>query len=153
MRSHPDNKLAAYLFNTTGSYAEFNLKVRNLETGEDLPFEIVKVRSFAWANDNKTLFYTISNEALRPYQVYRHVLNSKSPDVLIFEEKDELFNVYVGKSKTRDFIYVISTSFTTSEYRYLSADKPLGELKVFRPRQKDVDYSIQHHNIRDFHQV
>lgn len=140
-----NNNLAAYLFNTTGSYAEFNLKVRNLENGEDLPLEIVRVRSFAWANDNRTLFYTISNDALRPCQVYRHILNATSADVLVYEEKDELFNVNVSKSKTRDFIYIASTSFNTSEYRYLSAERPSGNFTVFLPRQKDVDYSIQHH--------
>jgi len=140
-----DNRLAAYTYNTTGSYAEFTLRVRNLETGQDLPFELSRVLSFVWANDNKTLFYTVGNEALRPYRVYRHTLNSKSPDDLIFEEKDDLFNVYVAKSKTRDFIYTLSRSFTTSEYRYLEADKPSGEFQVFRPRQKDVDYAIQHH--------
>ncbi|MBN1789215.1 MAG: S9 family peptidase [Bacteroidales bacterium] len=145
-----DNKLAAYSYNTTGSYAEFNLKIRNLETGEDLPYEISNVQSFVWANDNKTLFYTKSSETFRPYRVYRHQINSKVPDVLLFEEKDEMFNVYVGKSRTKEYIYLASGSFTTSEYRYLPADKPLADFKVFLPRQKDVDYSIQHHKTRIF---
>lgn len=146
----PDNKLAAYSYNTTGSYAEFNLKFRNLETGEDLPYEIVNVSSFAWATDSKTLFYTKISETFRPFQVYRHQINSKSPDKLIFEEKDEQFNVYVSRSKTREYIYIASGSFTTSEYHYLPADKPLADFRVFMPRQKDVDYAVQHHKSRIF---
>jgi oligopeptidase B len=146
----PDNKLAAYSYNTTGSYAEFNLKIRNLENGEDLPYEITNVQSFVWANDNKTLFYTKSSETFRPYRVYRHQINSKVPDELLFEEKDEMFNLYVGKSKTKEYIYIDSGSFTTSEYRYLPADKPLADFKMFLPRQKDIDYSIQHHKTRIF---
>lgn len=146
----PDNKRAAYSYNTTGSYAEFILKVRDLETGQDLPLEIPKVQTYAWADDNQTLFYTVSSETFRPYRVYRHQLDSKSPDKLIYEEKDELFNVYVGKSKTREYIYLFTGSFTTSECHFLPASDPLGEFRVFRPRQKDVDYAIQHHRSRIF---
>ncbi|MBN2814035.1 MAG: S9 family peptidase [Bacteroidales bacterium] len=140
-----DNQLAAYLFNTTGSFAEFTLKFRNLKTGEDLSYEITKVQDFAWANDSKTLFYVVANETLRPYRVYRHQLNTKVPDKLIYEEKDELFNVSVDKSKNKAFIYIGSGSFTTTEYRYLPAGDPMGEFKVFRPRCQDVEYFIQHH--------
>jgi len=146
----PDNKLAAYTYNTTGSYAEFNLKIRDLSTGTDMPFEIMNVQSFAWAGDNKTLFYTKANESLRPYRVYRHVINSKLPDVLIYEEKNDMFNVYVNKSKTKDFVYIISGSFTSTEYRYLPADKPLADFKVFRPRQENVEYFVQHHKSKIF---
>jgi oligopeptidase B len=140
-----DNKLAAYAFNTTGSYAEFNLKIRDLVSRQDLPFEVTNTQSFAWANDNKTLFYTRSNSALRPFRVYRHVLGSNKPDALIYEEKDELFNVYVSLSKTREFIYLVSGSFNSTEYQVLPADKPLEKFRVFKPREKDVEYSIEHH--------
>jgi oligopeptidase B len=143
-----NNKLAAFGYNTTGSSADFNLKVRDLTTGQDFPFEIKKVREFVWANDNKTLFYTVPNQALRPYMVYRHTISSKLPDVLIYEETNDLFNVTVSKSKTRDFIYIISSSFTSTEYRYMPADNPLGEFKIFRSRQKNVEYFIQHHKTK-----
>jgi oligopeptidase B len=140
-----DNKLAAYAYNTTGSYAEFSLKIRDLNSGTDLPFEVRNAQSFAWANDGKTLFYTISNSALRPFRVYRHIEGSIGKDVLIFEENDEAFDVYVSKSRTREFIYIVSASKTSTEYRCLNADRPLAEFKVFMHRQKDVEYYIQHH--------
>jgi oligopeptidase B len=145
-----DSRLAAYSYNTTGSYAEFNLKIRDLDAGTDLPFEVRNVQSFAWANDGKTLFYTISNSALRPYRVYRHITGSTQADVLIYEENDGAFNVDVSKSRTRDFIYILSASFTSTEYRYLPADKPMAEFKVFMPRKKDVEYYIQHHKSKIF---
>mgnify|MGYP001805933173 CR=1 FL=1 len=139
------NDLAAYMFNTSGSYASFTLKIKNLSTGIDLPDQLENVQSFAWANDNKTLFYTIGNEALRPYRVYRHELGSSQPDILLYEEKDELFNVRVLKGKTREQIFIASTSFTTSEWQVLDANKPLTDFKALIPRAKDVDYSIYPH--------
>lgn len=145
-----DNNLVAYLANETGSYADFTLKVRDLKTGQDLPVSIDKVQSFAWANDNQTLFYTIGNDALRAYRVYRHTLGDTKADVMVFEEPDEQFILNVEKSKTNDFIFISSASFTTSEYLYLPASEPLGAFKVFVPRTKDVEYHVFHHKDKFF---
>ncbi|MFH1119297.1 MAG: S9 family peptidase [Bacteroidota bacterium] len=145
-----DNNLAAYASNETGSYADFTLKIRDLSAGIDLPLSIEKVQSFAWANDNKTLFYTIGNDALRAYRVYRHILGSDQPDELIFEESDEQFTVNVEKSKTGDFLFITSGSFTTSEYQYLPANEPNGKFRIFIPRIKDVEYHVYHHREKFF---
>lgn len=141
----PDNKLAAYTYNETGSYAEYTLKVRNLETGEDLSVAIDGVSSFAWANDNKTLFYGVIDKALRPYRVYRHTLGSRGQDQFIYEESDGRFNTYVFKSKTNEFIFIASSSTSTSEYRMLNANSPTGSFDLFFPRVQGVDYSLSHH--------
>ncbi len=146
----PDNTLAAFMSNETGSYADFTLQVRNLTSGTELPVKIEKVQSFAWANDSKTLFYTIGNEALRAYRVYRHVTGSAKPDELVFEEPDELFVVTLTKSKTHDFIFIVTASFTTSEYLYLPASEPNGKFRVFIPRVKDVTYNVYPHKEKFF---
>lgn len=145
-----NNNLAAYLYNTTGSYASYNLKVKNLVSGNDLEFEIENVQSFTWANDNTTLFYVIGNKSLRPYRLYCHQFDGTGNDKLIYEETDELFNLEVDKSKTKDFIYIKSVSFTSSEVHIIPADKPLSEPKLFIPRQKDVEYDIEHHKSKIF---
>ena len=144
----PDNKLAAYAFNETGSFAEATIKIRNLETGEDLQDVIEKASSFAWANDNQTLFYTVIDNALRPYRVYRHTLGSKRADDFIYEESDARFNTYVFKSKTDDLLFIGSVSTSTSEFQLLSANDPKGNFKVFLPRVQGVDYSVSHHKDR-----
>ncbi len=146
----PDNKLAAYLSNETGSFADFTLKIRDLDNGIDLPLSIDKVQGFAWANDNKTLFYTIGNDALRSYRVYRHIIGTSTPDELVFEEPNEQFVVNIRKSKTNDFLFITSASFTTSEYLYLPANEPTGKFKVFIPRVKDVEYHVYHHKDKFF---
>ncbi len=141
----PDNRMAAVAFNTSGSYAEFDLKVKDLISGKYLDDQIKGIRSFAWANDNRTIFYTSISKSLRPYRVFLHTLGDKNPDRLIYEENDELFNVEVTKSKTNDFIFITSASFNTSEVRLLPADSPKAKPKIFMPRKKDVEYEVQHH--------
>ncbi|MFZ4550080.1 MAG: prolyl oligopeptidase family serine peptidase, partial [Bacteroidales bacterium] len=146
----PDNKLAAYMSNETGSFADYTLCVRDLSNGTDLPLKIDKVQSFVWANDSKTLFYAVGNEALRAWRVYRHVIGNTKPDELVFEEPNEQFIVGLDKSKTDDFIFIVTASFTTSEYLYLPASEPNGKFKVFIPRIKDVTYNVYTHKDKFF---
>lgn len=141
----PDNCLAAYGFNTSGSYAEFELKIKDLTSGKELEDHLTGIASFVWANDNKTVFYTKISPSLRPYQVYRHVLGQSTADQMVWEEKDEMFNVGLSKTKTNEYIFISSGSFNTSEYRIIPADKPLSEPQLFMPRKQDVEYEVDHH--------
>ena len=147
----PDNRYAAYTYNTTGSYAEFSLKIRDLTTGTDLPYQIDKVQSFAWAADSKTIFYVIGNESLRPYKVLRHQINKPENDVPVYEEKDELFNVSIGKTASEDYLVISSSSFTTTEARLLKANQTEGSFAVFAPRKKGIRYSVEHHREKGFY--
>lgn len=140
-----NNKMAAYLSNETGSFADFTLRIRDLETGQDLQMNIDKVQSMAWANDNTTIFYTLGDETLRADRVFRLDINFPDQAELVFEEPDEQFILSVQKTKTDDFMLIYSGSSTTSEYLYLSANEPNGKFKVFLPRTKDVEYHVDHH--------
>lgn len=147
----PDNRYCLYLSNDTGSYAEFVLKVRNLYTGIDLPgFIVTKVQDAVWSNDNRTVFYTVCDAALRPWQVKRHDLFGNAGGSVVFEETDELFIVNLQKTKTDEFILISSSSFSTSEYYILNANTPFDDFRVFMPRIKDVDYGVYHHHEKFF---
>ncbi|HLO90668.1 MAG TPA: S9 family peptidase [Lentimicrobium sp.] len=147
----PDNRYAAYMSNNSGSYAEFTLRIRDLETGLDLSgIKISKVQDVVWANDSKTIFYTVSNAAMRPWQVFRLDIFGSNPAVKVFEEKDELFIVNIQKSKTGDYLFLSCSSFTTTEYSLLNANTPFEAFKVFLPRVKDVDYGVYHHKEKFF---
>ncbi|MDP4820559.1 MAG: oligopeptidase B, partial [Saprospiraceae bacterium] len=141
----PDNNILAFAYNYTGSYVEFDIRFKNLSTGELLPDNISASSNFEWANDNKTLFYGMNNAALRPWRIFRHTLGAAAEDPLVYEELDDLFSVYVYKSKTGDYLFLNTYSFTSSETRYLNANQPEGAFQVFRPREKDVDYTVAHH--------
>lgn len=145
----PDNNKVAYLFNETGSYAEYVMKIKDLNTDEEIGFTVIGATSVTWANDNNTLFYGVIDQTLRPYQIHRRGLNEHQ-STLIYEEKDAKFRTYVSGTKTKEYIFIGSASSTTSEERYISADRPLDEFKVFMPRVKDVEYSVFPHKEKFF---
>ncbi|MFA6360781.1 MAG: S9 family peptidase, partial [Dysgonamonadaceae bacterium] len=140
----PDNSKAAYFFNETGSYAEFKLHIKDLASGEDVGFRVDGATSVAWANDNKTLFFGVIDETLRSYQIRRQMLDAEESQ-LVYEEEDAKFSTYVSGSKTKEFIFIGSASSTTSEERFIQADKPMSDFKLFMPREKDVEYSVHAH--------
>lgn len=145
----PDNSKAVYFYNETGSYAEFTMKVKDLASGEDVGFSMDGVASVAWANDNRTLFYSLIDQTLRSSKIYRQQLDATAGE-LVYEETDARFGTYVYGSKTRQHIFIASASSTTSEERYISADRPADPFKVFLPRVQDVEYSVYPHKDKFF---
>jgi oligopeptidase B len=142
-----DNKLLVYGVDTV-SRRQYTLYVKNLETGETLSDKIENTTGGAtWANDNKTLFYTVKDPlTLRSYRIYKHKLGTEqSEDEMVFEEKDDTFSTFVYKSKSRDYLIIGSFQTLASEYRILSANDPDGDWKVFEPRQRDHEYRIAHY--------
>ncbi len=142
----PDNKLAVFGEDTKGR-RQYVLKIKDLSTGKILEDKIENTTGSAvWANDNKTLFYTRKDpETLRAFQIYKHRLGEDaSKDELVYEEKDDTFDAFVTKSKSHKYLYIGSFSTLTSEYRYLPADQPDGEFKIFAPRKRGVEYNLFH---------
>jgi oligopeptidase B len=142
----PDNTMLAYGVDTV-SRRKYTIHFKNLVTGEKIPGEIPNTTGWvAWANDNKTLFYTFKDETLRPYKIFKHVLGTPvSDDKEIYHEADETFTTYVYKSKSKKYLIIYSDHTLSTECRYLDADNPHGEFKIFEPRQKDNIYSIEHY--------
>lgn len=143
----PDNRYAAYSTDVVGRRI-FTIGVKDLKSGELMPDIIENVTGTAvWANDNKTLFYTRQDlVTLRHDKVYKHVLGTDiSEDKLVFHEKDETFDVSVGKEKSRKYIVIASQSTLTTECRTLLADNPNGRFKIFQKRQRGHEYGISHY--------
>ncbi|MEM7124900.1 MAG: S9 family peptidase [Chloroflexota bacterium] len=142
----PDHKLLAYSVDTAGAEV-YSLRIKDLETGELLPDEIAETYySFAWSNDNQTLFYTKLNEAMRPYQLYRHRLGTdSSQDELVFQEDDERFYLRCYKTKSKRYILVVLGSSITSEVWTILADEPDTKPKLIQEREHGVEYLVEHH--------
>jgi len=139
-----DGNLLAYTTDNTG-FRQFTLAVKDLRTGKLLVDHVERVDSIAWANDNKTIFYTVEDEvSKRSYRMYRHQVGTAGPDALIYEEKDERFDVGTGKTRSKAYLLLISSSHTTSEARYIPADQPTAEWKLIEPRKQGVEYYPDH---------
>jgi oligopeptidase B len=138
-----DGNLLAYSTDNTG-YRQYTLQVKDLRTGQLLPEKIERVDSVAWANDNKTLFYvTEDGVTKRNDKMFRHVLGSDKYE-LIYDEKDELFDIGVGKSLDKAVIMLGAYSKTSNEFRYIPAGDPNAEWKIILPRQADHEYDVDH---------
>lgn len=140
-----NNELAAFGQDTL-SRRIYTIQIKNLKTGELLPDKLENTTgSSVWAADNKTLFYTRKDETLRPYQIWKHTLGTpQSEDVLVYQEDDDTFNAYVYKTKSRKYIIIGSGSTVSDEYRFIPADQPNAKWNLFSPRERDLEYSIEH---------
>src|ERR1041385_5059887 len=138
-----DGNLLAYSTDNTG-YRQYVLQVKDLRTGELLPDRAERVTSFAWANDNKTFFYVTEDAVTkRSDKFFRHVLGSDKQD-LVYDEKDELFDIGVDRSLDKAVIFLQAFSKTSNEARFIRADDPNGTLKVILPRQPQHEYDVDY---------
>ena len=147
-RVSPDNKWLAYGVDTL-SRRIYEIHFKNLETGEVLETTIPNSSyGVAWANDNKTVFYTSKNEiTLLGEKIWSHKMGSKSSnDKLIYFEKDDTFYTGVYRSKSGKFIIIYHQSTLVSDYQILNADSPDGSFKKFTKRGTEHEYSIDHYN-------
>jgi oligopeptidase B len=122
----------------------FTLRVRNLETGEDLSDVIENTAGGGvWAPDGKSFFYTLQDENHRPSKVFHHIVGQpQSADRLVYEEKDPGFFMGVGGSLLDDVIYIDIHDHETSEYRILSTRDLTAEPKLVAEREEGVEYSM-----------
>ena len=138
-----DSNLLAYTVDFTG-FRQYTLQVKDLRTGETLPDTAQRITSVTWAADNRTLLYTTEDEITkRSDQLWRHALG-ESDYQRIYEEKDELFDIAVEKTRDRKMIVLGIEAKDTSECRFLRAERPQDELSVFLPREKAHRYYIDH---------
>lgn len=142
----PDNTLLAYAVDTV-SRRLYVQRFKNLASGEVLSDEISDTLGMtAWASDNKTVFYVLKDPTtLRSYRVMRHLLGTPTArDQEVFVESDETFNTAVFKSKSKKYLIIASDSTLSTEYRILEADRPDGQFKVVQPRERDLEYHVEH---------
>ncbi len=139
-----DGARIAVLTDTTG-FREYMLSVKDLAIGTTLDNRFVKAASVAWAADGKTLFYVTEDAAKRPNKLWRHVVGAvREKDVLVYEEKDELFRLGVARTRDGKYLTSASASSTTTEQRFLAADEPAGTWTTLLPRETGHEYTADH---------
>jgi len=147
----PDHRLLAYSVDTSGS-EEFTLLIKDLTTGSLLAESIAKTSlGVAWANDSRTLFYTVLDAARRPCSLYRHLIGTNpAEDVRVYFEPDASFYIDVGRTRSRKYLLLDIASHSTTEVRFVSADRPEELFRVVQPRQAGIEYTVSHHGERFF---
>ncbi|AYY80978.1 S9 family peptidase [Proteus vulgaris] len=144
----PDNKRIAIAEDKEGR-RNYNVAYKDLSdnTWEENVLTNISA-NLVWANDSKTLFYVDKDpQTLLPYQIYRHQYGTdRKQDVKIFEENDDRFYTWMGKSKSEDYILVSIESSTTSESRLIDANAPEKPMVIFSARQEGREYDIDHFN-------
>lgn len=142
-----DNKLLAYAEDSV-SRRRYTVYVKDLASGKFVDTPIANTEGYVtWANDNKTFFYTMKDSlTLRSRWIIRHKLGSDpKKDVNVFEEGDETFYTGIYKTKSNKFMVIWSGSTLTNDFHILNANTPDGKFTQFSPREKGLEYSIDHY--------
>ncbi len=144
-----DGHLLAYSLDTTG-YRQYTLHVKDLRTGKDLAEAIPRVDDVEWASDNATLFYTTEDDVSKRHdKFWRHALGA-SASTLLYEEKDELYDIGAGRSNDRAYVFLVSSSKSTTEWRAIRAAAPASALAVIIARSEGHRANVEHHG-NDFY--
>jgi oligopeptidase B len=139
----PDHRIAAYAVDDVGRRF-YDIYFLDLASGRMLPDRIDDTTAnFEWANDSRTVLYGKQHpDTLRSYQVFRHTLGDDASDTLVYEEADETNYLYLAKSLSSSYFYLVSSQTLSTEVRYLSASSPQDKPQVFLPREADHEYQV-----------
>jgi oligopeptidase B len=142
-----DSNLLAFTTDNVG-FRQYKLHIKDLRTGKLLADTAERVGYVVWAADNKTIFYTTEDEKTKRSDLaHRHTVGTSSAtDAVVYNEKDERYELELGRTRDEKFILLDAESHVTSEWRYLKANTPDGTLKMIEPRHEGVRYSVDERN-------
>jgi len=133
-----DSQLLAYTTDNTG-YRQYTLHLKNLATNETRALGVERVTSLEWSADNQSLFFSQEDPvSKRSYRLGRLDLKSGATTWL-YEEKDDLYDLGVSRSREGAWLFATSESKTTTEIRALSATTPTAGWRVIAPRRTDIE--------------
>ena len=142
-----DGNWLAFSTDPTG-YRQYTLQLKDLRTGALSTETIERTRAVVWARDNRTIVYVTEDPvSKRADRVWRHVVGAPGSD-LVYEEKDEEFDVYASRSLDKAMLFVSSHAKTSSEVRYVPAAAPSAAPKVILPREARHEYDVDHYKGR-----
>jgi len=144
----PNNKTMAYSIDTV-SRRKYEICFIDLVTGKPKNDVIPNTAlGLVFANDSRTFFYVgKETNTLRASKIFRHVVGSDcSTDKEIFYEDDPTFDLDISRSQSDEWIIITHSSTTSSEIRLIPTNSPYKTPVIFRKREKNLEYSIDHCN-------
>ena len=147
-----DGNLLAYTVDTTG-FRVYTLKVKDLRTGNHLPDTLENVSFVEWDARGEHLFYVTDDPTTkRPYRLFRHALGTDpKADTLVYEEKDELFNLGLGRTLDRKYLIVGTFSFESTQCWFVPTAEPLTAPRLIWPVEDRHRYMIAGHRDGQFY--
>jgi oligopeptidase B len=144
MEVSPDGTKLIYLEDLT-AFREYTLHVKDLGTGQVVESIPDVWNGTAWADDNRTFFYTRADAAKRGHAIWRHVLGTpREQDVKVFEEPNVLYDVSVFRSRGDAYIFISADGYTSSEWRAIPSAAPATVPRLVQARHPNVEYSVEH---------
>ncbi|CAB4870941.1 unannotated protein [freshwater metagenome] len=141
-----DHRLLAWSSDTDGG-ERYTLRLRDLSTGAELTDVITDTTwgGCAWSHDSSIVFYVKPDEAMRPYQVWRHrVGTDQALDELVFEDLDERFFVSVDLTRSGQWLVIESASKLASVVAIIPSTQPLADPQIVRPLAEEMEYHLDH---------
>jgi oligopeptidase B len=144
----PDHAWLAFGSDRTGD-EKYELSFRSLLT-DGQPGHAAEVvpntgYGLAWSSDSTVVFYVRLDEAMRPYQLWRHRLGTDpADDILVLQEDDRRFSLGTGNTRDGALVLVALHSTNTTEWHAIPAALPESAAKVVIPRREGVEYSVDH---------
>ncbi|GMQ92758.1 MAG: oligopeptidase B [Acidimicrobiia bacterium] len=140
-----DHRFLAYSTDTTGAES-YTTRIREITTQKELSDVLTECRyGLAWSKDGAHLFYTVADETLRPFQIWRHKIGTnQSGDVLVLHEDDDRYYLDLGKTRSGDYIVITADSAVTESAWVIPADDAVTDPRPVLPRVEGVQYSIDH---------
>lgn len=145
VKPSPDNRFLAYSVDYNGD-EKYIINIIPLDGKSNIENQITNAgSSVVWRSDNKGVFYVPVDEDLRHTKVMFHeYLQSPKEDILVFHEKDILYNVSISPSSSHDFLMINSSGHDNNEYYVIDMTSDNLESKIIIPRAKSIYYSMNH---------
>ena len=141
----PNNQYIAYAEDLSGR-REYNIKIKNLETGQIIDESIHRSSgSVVWNKNNDTIYYALKDSVtLIENKVFRHKVGTDSKeDILIYEEKDTEFHLHIFESRTKKYLNIYSSKTEASETWLLDLDSENSKPFCVLDRSEKHLYSIE----------
>ncbi|MEE4301806.1 MAG: S9 family peptidase [Pseudomonadales bacterium] len=130
----------------------FTLRVMDCAAGTKLPDEIPDTLGApVWTADGEAFFYTVVNDAWRPYEVRLHRLGRPvAEDRVVYTESDDAFFVGIDETSDRRFLVIASGDHVTSEVRLLALEgegafeDPVRDQRLVSARRSGHEYDVDH---------
>jgi oligopeptidase B len=144
----PDHRWLAYGTDRAGD-EKYELRFRPLDptlVSGVAPETVPETGSgLAWSADARFIFYVRLDEAMRPYQLWRHELGTDpARDALVFEEDDRRFSLGTGSTRDGTFVLIALHSTNTTEWLAIPATDPQAPPRVLIPRRQGLEYAVDH---------